>query len=91
MSESGERAERFRRIFLILLALAVSWLFFKMISGFLNALLMAAIMAGLSRPLYRWLVRTLRGSRAVASVITILLVTFVVLIPASVFMTILDS
>jgi predicted PurR-regulated permease PerM len=89
MSESGERAERFRRIFLILLALAVSWLFFKMISGFLNALLMAAIMAGLSRPLYRWLVRTLRGSRAVASVITILLVTFVVLIPASVFMTIL--
>lgn len=89
MSDTSERAEKFRRVFLLILAFAISWLFFKMISGFLNALLMAAIMAGLAHPLYRWLVRTLRGHRAVASVITLLIVVFVVLIPASVFMTIL--
>ncbi|MDR2877363.1 MAG: AI-2E family transporter [Chromatiales bacterium] len=45
----------YRRNFILVLAIAVTTLFTVMISGFLTPLLMAAILAGLCHPLYRWL------------------------------------
>jgi predicted PurR-regulated permease PerM len=89
MNATGLNPETFRKGFLLLLCVLISLLFFKMIAGFINSLLLAAIMAGLSNPLYRRILVWVRGQRAVASAITILIVVFVILIPASAFMTVL--
>ena len=89
MNDAGFNPDRFRKAFLLLLCVVISALFFKMISGFINSLLLAAILAGLSNPLYRQILKLFKGHRAVASAVTMLIVVFVVLLPASAFLTIL--
>ncbi len=69
------------RIVVLVLVAAISLLFYRMIKGFLLALLMAAILAGLMRPVYNRLVRLLRGRRPAAAVITELLLVLLILLP----------
>ncbi|MDD5719371.1 MAG: AI-2E family transporter [Candidatus Krumholzibacteria bacterium] len=69
------------RIVLIVLLVAISLLFYRMIKGFLVALLMAAILAGLMRGFYARLRRIFRGRRGPAAVLTELLLVAVILIP----------
>lgn len=83
---SPAQQQRFRNAFLIVLALSISLVFFAMIRGFVVALLLAAILAGICHPLYRRLVesrllRRFRGRETVASLTTILLVLLVVVVP----------
>jgi len=72
---------RFSRIFLILLLVLITGFFLAMIRAFLLTLLLAAILAGLSSPLYRRLLRVCRGRRSLASALTLLLLALLVLVP----------
>lgn len=73
--------ERFRRVFLLALVVAISVAFIAMIWSFLVTLMMAAIFAGIAHPLYRRLERRLPGGRVVASFCTILLLLVMVFVP----------
>jgi predicted PurR-regulated permease PerM len=69
--------------FLLILVLFISALFLYMIRPFLMALLLAGIFSALSHPLYRRLVRALRGRRTLASAVTVLLIVMGVLLPVA--------
>jgi predicted PurR-regulated permease PerM len=66
---------------LLLLVVVISFVFVKMIKGFLMALLVAAILAGLLSKWHRGLTRLLRGRRGLAAGLTVVLFTLVALIP----------
>ena len=67
--------------FLIGLLVLITLLFFAMIRDFLIALLMAAIFASLSQPLYTRLVGLMRGHRSPASIATLLVIVLLILVP----------
>jgi predicted PurR-regulated permease PerM len=69
------------RIVLLILLVAISLLFYKMIKGFLMALLMAAILAGLMHGIYVRLVRLLRGRKTLSALTTELLLVVLIMIP----------
>lgn len=71
----------FQRTVVLLLVGAISLLFLGMIRPFLMTLLLAGILAGLSQPLYRRLLRGLGGRVRVAALLTTLVVVAVVLVP----------
>lgn len=56
-----------------------------MIWPFLQTLLLAALLAGLCRPLYKWMVRLLGGRRSLASASTLLLLFLLIVGPLSAF------
>ena len=66
---------------LLLLVVVISFVFVKMIKGFLMALLVAAILAGLLAQPYRWCTRILRGRRPLAAVVVVILLILVALVP----------
>jgi predicted PurR-regulated permease PerM len=81
VSAAGPSRERFRLSFLLLLTLGITGLFLVMIRQFLMAVLLAAIFSGLAHPLYRRILRRMRGRRAWASVATILILLLGVGLP----------
>ncbi|UCF18172.1 MAG: AI-2E family transporter [Gemmatimonadota bacterium] len=81
MIQSDPQTDRFRKTFLLLLAIAISIVFFQMIRGFVVALLLAAITSGMSQPVYQWLLRLFRGRKTAAAIVTILIVLLVVVVP----------
>lgn len=89
MADPQEKVTRLRIGFLFLLALAISAVFFSLISGFLLALLMAAVLAGLANPVYRRLLKLFRGREALASGTTILLILVLIVLPGMVFFGVL--
>jgi len=72
---------RFRQAFLLLLVTAISAAFVAMIRGFLLTILLAAIFAGLSYPVYEWILVRIRGRKAPAAIATLLLVLVLVIAP----------
>ncbi len=66
---------------LLLLVFFISALFLSMIRQFLMAIFLASIFSALAHPLYRGLVRWWGGRRSLASITTIFLIVFVVLLP----------
>lgn len=83
--------EKFHRGFVLLLVLAITLLFLRMIWPFLNALLLAAIFSGLIYPLYERLVRWCGGHRHIASGITVTIVLFVIVLPLLGFLGVLAN
>ncbi|MBK7701543.1 MAG: AI-2E family transporter [bacterium] len=73
--------DRFQKIFLLLLVIAVTALFGRMLKSFLMSILLAAIFAGLARPLYNRLLTWMRGRKVLASLTTLLIVFLVVAVP----------
>ncbi len=73
--------DRFRKAFLLLLVVAISAAFLAMIRVFLLTILLAAIFAALTRPLYLWLQQRLRGSRPAAAAATLVLLLALVILP----------
>ena len=86
----GDR-EKFYRTFILILAIVVSVVFFYMIRGFIVTVLMAAIVSGLAFPLYRRLLRRVRGHGAVAAVLTLLTLLLLVVLPLVAFMGIVAT
>ena len=66
---------------LLLLVLFISALFLSMIRQFLMAIFLAGIFSALSYPLYRRFERWFGGRRVLASMVTLLLIVFVIIIP----------
>ena len=66
---------------LLLLVFFISALFLSMISQFLMAIFLAGIFSALSYPLYRRFEKWFKGRRSLASIATLLLIVFVVLLP----------
>jgi predicted PurR-regulated permease PerM len=72
---------RFRQAFLLLLVAAISAAFVAMIRAFLLTILLAAIFAGLSYPVYEWILGRVRGRKALAAIATLLLLLVLVMAP----------
>jgi predicted PurR-regulated permease PerM len=84
-------ALKFRRAFLLLLVAGISILFLLMIARFLIAVFLAAVLAGVSQPLYRWLKRRLGYRRRLASFATILVLILGVALPVAGFLAVVAS
>ena len=69
------------RTVLVLMVIAISALFFSMIQQFLMAIFLAGLFSALARPVYCRLNVSFNGHRHLASVTTLLLMIFVVLLP----------
>ena len=91
MESHGINRTRFQTTFLILLVVAISLLFFAMVRSLLMAVFLAAIFSGLLYGLYQRLVRGFKGRRSLASVTTILIFIFALLIPLSAFLGIVTA
>lgn len=91
MALGSSDSEKFRRAFVLLLALGISAIFFAMIRSFLIALLLAAIFSALVYPLYRRLLRLFRERASLASAATILLVLLLVVGPLTGFLGLVAS
>ena len=72
---------RFRQAFLLLLVTAISAAFVAMIRAFLLTILLAAIFAGLSYPVYQRVLDWIRGRKAVAAITTLVLLLALVMAP----------
>ena len=83
MESAKINSERFRTAFVLILVLAISALFGAVVWPFLQALLIGAILAGLCHPLFRSMVRLLRGRRSLASAATLLILFLVIVGPLS--------
>jgi predicted PurR-regulated permease PerM len=90
ISGPGDR-EKFHRVFILILAVVVSAAFLFMIRGFLVTVLMAAILTGLSHPLYRRLLRWVGGRRGTAAVLTLLILLILVVVPVVAFLGIVAA
>jgi len=66
---------------LLLLVLFISALFLSMIRQFLMAIFLAGIFSSLSYPLYRRFEKWFKGRRSLASIATLFLLVFVVILP----------
>ncbi len=86
MPDERHDANRFQQAFLLLLVVAISAAFLATIRGFLMAMLLAAMLAGLCQPIHRRLLGWLRGVRAAAALLTVLGLLFILIIPTSVFL-----
>lgn len=73
--------QRFRKSFVLVMTLAYAAMFFAMISGFMMALLLAAVFSGILYPLYSWLLKTWAGRETLASLMTLLLSLVIIVVP----------
>jgi predicted PurR-regulated permease PerM len=85
MEHTGVSRNTLRTAFVLLLVLAVSALFLAVVWPFLKPLLLGALFAGLCGPLYRWVVRLLRGRKSLAALLTLLILFVLVVGPLSAF------
>jgi predicted PurR-regulated permease PerM len=72
---------KFSRAFLLLLLAFISMVFVRMIQDFVLTLLLAAIAAGLTQPLFRRLAHLFRGRGNAAAVVSLVIVLVVVVTP----------
>jgi predicted PurR-regulated permease PerM len=72
---------QFRKAFLLVLVVGITAAFVAMLQTFLLTILVAAIFAGLAYPVYARLLRAVRGHRPLASALTLLLATTLVVGP----------
>lgn len=73
--------QRLGRVFVLLLALAMTAAFLYLIRSFVMTVLLASIFAGVTRPVYRRVRSIVGGREVVASALTILLLLIVVIGP----------
>jgi len=91
MSELSPATEKLRKTVLVALALGITAVFLWMISDFLMALVIAAVMSSLFLPVYRWLLRKFADRRHLASLATVLLVFFLLIGPLTILLVIVVS
>jgi predicted PurR-regulated permease PerM len=90
MTEPPDR-RRLEGIFLIVLALLITAVFFQMVRGFIESLFLAAVFSGMLYGLYRRLARRLGGRKPTAAVLTILLFVLALIVPLSAFLGLVVS
>ncbi len=90
-SSRSSSGERFRKAFVLLLVAGITLLFLMVIRPFLLALLLAAIFAGLTYPLYRRIRDNLRGREGLAAVTTLLVLLLGVGVPLGGFLVLVAN
>lgn len=85
MHESTLRGRNFRNAFVLLLVALISLLALAISWPFLTPLILGAMLAGLSHPLYRWLTRCFRGRTSLASLTTLLILVVLAVGPLGAF------
>jgi predicted PurR-regulated permease PerM len=83
--------ERFRKAFLLILVVGISLLFLMVIRPFLLSVLLAAILAGLAYPLYRWIRNRLGDRENLAAVATLLVLLVGVGLPLAGFLALVAN
>jgi predicted PurR-regulated permease PerM len=78
-----------RLAFLLVIAVVITCLFFWVIRGFVVALFVSAVLAGLLHPFYRRIAGWLGGRKGLASAVTVLLSLLLLIIPMLIFLGIL--
>jgi len=91
MASADDPRDSFAKSFLVLLAVAISIVFFLMIRRFLMAVLLAGIFSGMASPLYGRFLKLFKGQKALASATTIFLVLLVIVIPLTAFLGVAAS
>jgi predicted PurR-regulated permease PerM len=86
-----QAALRYRRAFMLLLVVGISVLFLLMVGRFLMSVFLAAVLAGISQPLYRRVLAVVGWRRRLASLISLLLLLLVIVIPVSAFLSIVAA
>src|SRR6266446_3461570 len=76
------RADKFTHFFLLLILVAATVVFFKMIKAFLVPIILAAVFAGLFFPFYSWLLKKARGRKSLSAFICCLTLSLGLLVPA---------
>jgi predicted PurR-regulated permease PerM len=72
---------RYQRWFLLALALIITVGFYRVVEPFVLSVFMAAILAGMTYPFYRWLVKKTRDRGRTSAVLTILALLFLIILP----------
>jgi predicted PurR-regulated permease PerM len=85
MDRANISGRTLRTAFVLLLVVAVTVLFLAVAWPFLKPLLLGAMLAGLARPLYRWMRGVLGGRSSLAAALTLLLLFILVAGPISAF------
>ena len=75
------KARRMGQAFLLVILIAISFLFFKMLWMFLMPVFLAAVFTALTYPFYEWLLRHLRGNRGLSAFFSCLLLILLMLGP----------
>jgi len=86
MEPSTISGTNLRTAFVLLLVVAVSALFLAVAWPFLKPLLLAALLAGLFHPLYRWITRFVGDRRSLGAAVTLLVLFVLGLGPVSAFL-----
>jgi len=76
-----QRAEKFSRVYLLLLLLLISILFFNLIKLFLVTILLAAVFTALFYPLYEKFLRVFRNSRSTSAILCCLVLLLGLMVP----------
>jgi predicted PurR-regulated permease PerM len=82
MAHKPRRTEQLQHASFLLILAVVSLMMAVIVWPFATALLWAALAAIMFQPLYRWMLRKLRGRRNTAAIATLLVIFFAVLLPA---------
>lgn len=83
--------QRFRRVFLLALALFVSALFLYMIRAYLLPIFLAAVAAGLATPLFEGLSRRVGRRRSLAAALTITILFLAIALPLAAFIGVVTA
>jgi len=81
MTDTLQNGDRFRRGFVLLLTVAVTAAFLWMVWDFVMTVVLAAILAGLFRPMYRRLNAAFGERGWLAALVTVLVVLVVIVVP----------
>ncbi len=76
------RADKFTHFFLLLILVAATVVFFKMIKAFLLPIILAAVFAGLFFPVYSWLLKKAGGRKSLSAFVCCATLSLGLLLPA---------
>jgi len=76
------RADKFTHFFLLLILVAATVVFFKMIKAFLVPIILAAVFAGLFFPFYSWLLKKAGGRKSLRAFVCCATLSLGLLLPA---------
>ena len=91
MTDLAVDREKLHRATILLFAISISIVFVAMIRGYLKPLFIAAVLSGLSHPLYRWVLSKVGGRRPLASGIALLILLLIIILPLSGFLGIVAA
>ena len=91
MERTNLTGTNLRTAFVLILVVGVSLLFIAVVWPFLKPLLLGAMLAGLSRPLYLWVTRLFRGRTSLAAILTLIILVLLIVGPASAFVGLVVS